>query len=322
MKPKHLIAAAFGAALTFQSAQAAEWNMPVPYSDAVFHTQNIKEFAEDVNAATNGALTIKVHSAGSLIKHPEIKNSVRNGVVPVGEFLLSRLSNENAVFAVDTLPFLASNYDAAEKLWKASKPKVAELLDKQGLMVLFAVPWPPQGLYTKKDVNSLDDLKGVSFRAYNAGTETLASLAGMVPTQVESPDIPQAFATGRVQAMITSPSTGVSSKSWDFLSNYYDTQAWLPKNITVVNKKAFRRLDKAVQDAILAAAAKAEERGWAKSRAETDAKTKVLMENGIKVAKPSSALNDGLQKIGKTMAAEWLEKAGEDGTAVLGAYKN
>lgn len=321
MKPKHLIAAAVGVAMSATAAVADEWNMPVPYSDAVFHTQNIVEFAEDVEKSTDGKLSIKVHSAGSLFKHPEIKNAVRGGQVPIGEFLLSRLSNENPVFSVDTLPFLASSYDAAEKLWDVSRPKVEELLDQQGLKVLFAVPWPPQGLYTKKDVNELADLKGLSFRAYNAGTETLANKAGMAPTQVEAPDIPQAFATGRVDAMITSPSTGVSSKSWDFVSNYYDTQAWLPKNIVVVNKRSFRRLDKDVREAVMAAAARAEQRGWEKSRAETAAKTKTLEENGVKVSKPSALLKEELNAIGQEMANEWLKDAGKDGLEILRAFK-
>jgi TRAP-type C4-dicarboxylate transport system substrate-binding protein len=234
---------------------------------------------------------------------------------------LSRLSNENAVFGVDSLPFLASNYEDAAKLWAASKDKINDLLGKQGLMALFAVPWPPQGLYTKKDVASLDDLKGIRFRAYNAATETLAKEAGMVPTQVEAPDIPQAFATGRVDAMITSPSTGVSSKAWDFLSHYYDTQAWLPKNITVVNKKAFRKLDKSVQDAVLVAAAKAEARGWTMSKAETKAKTATMAEHGIKVSAPSATLKAELEAIGAKMSADWLSKAGADGAAVMKMYK-
>ncbi|MTI09142.1 TRAP transporter substrate-binding protein [Curvivirga aplysinae] len=321
MKPKHLLAAVAATVMGISSAVAEEWNMPVPYSDAVFHTKNIRQFADDVTAATNGDLTIKVHSAGSLFKHPEIKNAVRSGQVPVGEFLLSRLGNENAVFAVDTLPFLASNYDAASKLWVASRPKVEELLDKQGLQVLFSVPWPPQGLYTKKDVETVEDLKGLSFRAYNAGTETLAKKVGMAPTQVESPDIPQAFATGRVQAMITSPSTGVSSKAWDFLTNYYDTQAWLPKNIVVINKKSFRRLDKATQDAVMAAASAAEKRGWEMSMAETDAKTQTLRDNGVTVSAPSGQLTQELQAIGDEMVADWMESAGDDGRAVIKAYR-
>lgn len=300
---------------------AAQWDMPTPYPDATFHTVNIKQFAEEVNTATKGKLEIKVHSAGSLYKHPEIKNAVRGGQVPIGEFFLSLLANENVIFGVDSVPFLAADYAAAKKLWAASRPEIDKLLDKQGLMTLYAVPWPPQGLYTKKVVNTMDDLKGLKFRANNPATTRLADLAGMVPTQIEVPDIPQAFATGRVDAMITSPSTGANSKSWDYLTHYYHTQAWVPKNIIVVNKKAFRSLDKETQKALLDTAKKAEERGWKMSMAETDAKLKILRDNKMSVNEPSDALKKGLRAIGEKMTAEWLKDAGADGEAILKAYK-
>lgn len=299
------------------SAQAATWDMPTPYPDKTFHTQNIAEFAGDVEKATGGGLVIKIHSAGSLFKHPEIKNAVRGGQVPAGEFFLSRLSNEHAVFGADSQPFLATNYDDAAKLWEAQRTVVAKLLDKQGLMPLFSVPWPPQGLYTKKEIKSVDDLKGIKFRAYNATLETFAKKVGAAPTQVEVPDIPQAFATGRVDAMITSPSTGANSKAWDFVTHYTDIQAWLPKNIVVVSKKAFRKLDKPVQEAVLAAAASAEERGWEMSRKETEAKTKIMADNGVIIVKPSAELMAGLKSVGEEMLVDWQKAAGGEGKSLL-----
>jgi len=319
----HLKVAAAAVTLAFAGAAQAQtaWDMPTPYPDANFHTQNIAMFAADVKKMSSGKLEIKVHSNGSLFKHPEIKNAVRGGQVPIGEFLLSRLSNENAIFEVDSVPFLASSYDEAAKLWKASKRPVEKALDKEGLIVLYAVPWPPQGLYTKKPVDSIADLKGVKFRAYNAATETLAKLAGAVPTQVEVPDIPQAFSTGRVDAMITSPSTGANSKAWDFVKYYYDAQGWLPKNVVVMNKRAFRALDKSVQKAVLDAAKAAEPRGWAMSKTETKEKTDALSKNGMTVAKPSAQLMAGLKKIGAQMSDAWVKKAGADGRAVLKAYQ-
>jgi TRAP-type C4-dicarboxylate transport system substrate-binding protein len=301
-------------------AMAEDWNMPTPYPDATFHTQNIRQFAEDVDKATNGELKIIVHSAGSLIKHPEIKNSVRSGTVPIGEFFLSRLANEDPVFAVDSLPFLATSYEDAAKLWAASRPKVEEKLAEQRLKVLYAVPWPPQGLYTKGAVDGPDDLKGVKMRAYNPSLERLAQLLGAVPTQVEVPDIPQAFATGVVQAMITSPSTGANSKAWDFLDHYYDTRAWLPKNIVVVNARAFDALSADVQKAVMDAAAAAEARGLEMSMSETDAKTKILADNGITVGAPSGELKEAFAKAGATMAEEWAKSAGDDGKAILDAF--
>jgi TRAP-type C4-dicarboxylate transport system substrate-binding protein len=302
------------------SVQAASWDMPTPYPDATFHTVNIQQFAKEVSEKSGGQLTIKVHSAGSLFKHPEIKNAVRNGQVPIGEFFLSLLANENPAFGIDSQPFLATNYDDAQRLWNAQKPVVDRLLDSQGLMVLYAVPWPPQGLYTKKEVASVADLKGMKFRTNNAVLEKLATLAGAAPTQIEVPDIPQAFATGRVEAMITSPSTGANSKAWDYLNHFYDTQAWVPKNIVVVNKRAFQRLDSKTQAAVKEAAAAAEKRGWEMSKKETAEKIAVLKANGIKVHTPTPELMKGLKDIGAKMIAEWKVSAGKDGQAILSKY--
>ncbi|MHA1568982.1 MAG: TRAP transporter substrate-binding protein [Alphaproteobacteria bacterium] len=304
------------------AASAATWDMPTPYGETNFHTVNIKQFAADVKAATGGALEIKVHSGGSLFKHPDIKNAVRGGQVPIGEFLLSRLSNESPVFGIDGIPFLASTYNDARKLWAAARPATEKLMDKQGLMVLYAVPWPGQDLYAKKEINSVADLKGMKFRAYNAATERVAQLAGAIPTQIELADIAQAFATGRVESVITSPSTGANHKFWDFLSHHYKIQGWMPKNVVVVNKKAFRRLDKKSQAAVLAAAKAAEVRGWAASATETSTKIAILKKNGMKSIDPSGALVSGLKKIGKTMTDEWAKAAGADGAAILKAYRN
>lgn len=313
---------AFGLAGITAATAETKWDMPTPYGDGNFHTQNIATFAEDVSDKTNGSLQIQVHSAGSLFKHPEIKNSVRKGLAPIGEVLISRLSNEDAVFGVDSVPFLASSYEKAWELYQASKPVLEEKLGEQGLQLLYTVPWPPQGIYAKKEVTSGEDLKGLKFRAYNAATERMAQLAGAIPTQVEVPDIPTAFSTGRVEAMITSPSTGANSKAWDFLSHYHDTQAWLPKNMVIVNKRSFDALSDAQRTAVLAAAADAETRGWEASKAETETKTAILIENGISVVQPSDALVADLMKIGETMTAEWRKSAGEAGAGVLDAYNN
>lgn len=318
---KLAIAAAALFAFTSHASAKDVWNMPTPYPDGNFHTVNIKSFADEVRAATNGELDIKVHSAGSLVKHPEIKNAVRKGLVPIGEFFLSRLSNENPVFGVDSIPFLATNYDDAQKLWDASRPVVEEELGKERLKVLFSVPWPPQGLYSKKEVTSADDLKGVKMRAYNALTERLARLTGAVPTQVEVPDIPQAFATGQVEAMITSPSTGANSKAWDFVSNFVDVQAWIPKNIVVVNAKAYDKLSDEAKAAVEKAAKAAEARGWEASQAETAAKIKILKDNGMKVSAPSEDLLKGLKEAGAEMSADWAKQSGAAGEGILSAYR-
>ena len=300
-------------------AQTA-WDMPTPYPDGNFHTKNIAQFAQEIADKTGGSLKITVHSNQSLIKHPDIKTSVRDGIVPIGELLVSRLENESPIFGVDSVPFLATSYEASKKLYDAQRPYLEKLLEEQGLQLLFSVAWPPQGIYAKKEIKAISDMEGLKFRAYNLGTERVADLAKAVPTQIEASDIPTAFATGRVEAMITSPSTGVDSKVWDFLTHYHDTQAWLPRNMVIVNKAAFDALTDAEKTAVTEAAATAETRGWEMSEVETKEKTQALKDNGVTVVAPSEELKSGFAEIGKTIADEWKGRAGADGEALLKTY--
>jgi TRAP-type C4-dicarboxylate transport system substrate-binding protein len=319
---KILTVLAAGTIALFATAAAAQtkWDMPTPYGDGTFHTKNIRAFAEDVAKATGGKLTITVHSAGSLVKHPEIKNALKRGIAPIGEFLISLHANESPIYSVDSVPFLATGYDAARKLYAAQKPALEKKLAEEGLILLFSVPWPPQGIYAKKELKSMDDLKGLKFRTYNPATQRIAQLAGAIPTQVEVPDIPTAFATNRVEAMITSPTTGADSKAWDYLTHFHHTQAWLPRNGVVVAKAAYDKLSDGEKKALMDAAKAAEARGWAMSAAETDEKIKVLAMNKITIVQPSAALRNGFAAIGKTMTGEWEKAAGADGKAILAAF--
>lgn len=307
--------------LTIPAAAQTKWDMPVPYNEGNFHTQNILQFAKELSAATGGKLTIQVHPSGSLFKHPEIKPSVRRGLAPIGEILASLASNESPIYGVDSVPFLTGGYDDAKKLYLAQKPFLEKKLDSEGLMLLYSVPWPPQGLYAKKEIKSVEDISGLKFRTYNAATSRLAQLIKAVPTQVEAPDIPTAFQTGRVEAMVTSPATGVDSKAWDYLSHYHDLKGWQPRNIVFVNKEAFGKLPADQQKAMLTAAAAAETRGWETSIKETERTTKLLADNKITVVQPTAALRDALVKIGGTMTAEWEKAAGTDGAELLKAYR-
>ena len=304
------------------SASAQSWDMPTPYGDTTFHTQNIIQFADDVRTATDGGLDITIHSAGSLFPHSEIKGAVRNRSVPMGEFFLSLLANEDLAYGIDSQPFVATSYEDAAKLWAAQEPVITELLAEQDLMPLFSVPWPAQGLYTNGEVATVADLNGLRFRAYNAALEEFATLAGAAPVQIEASDIPQAFATGQVAAMITSPSTGVNSTAWDFVTHYTPINAWVPKNIVVVNKRMFDGLDAATQTAVLEAAAAAQTRGWEMSAAEAESMTAALADNGIIVYEPSETLIADLQGIGATMLENWKANASDAALAVLESYNN
>jgi TRAP-type C4-dicarboxylate transport system substrate-binding protein len=321
MLTRGVLAIALAGGLATGAAAETKWDMPVPYPAGNFHTKNGLQFAQDVEKATNGSLKIQVHPAGSLIKHPEIKRAVRQGSAPIGEILASLAANEAPVYGFDSLPFLATGYAGAKKLYAVQRPYLEKQLASEGLMLLYSAPWPPQGLYSKRELKSVDDLKGLKFRTYNPMIGRIASLAGAIPTQIEVPDLATAFATGRVDVMITSASTGVDTKAEDYLTHYHDTQAWLPRNIVFVNKAAYDKLTDAEKKAVQAAAKAAEDRGWKASEEEMTIKTNALRAAKIIVLPPSDALKAGLTKIGDTIATEWAAAAGADGKAMIDAYK-
>jgi len=301
-------------------AQTA-WDMPTPYPASNFHTENIQQFAKEVDAATGGKLKITVHPNGSLFKANEIKRAVQAGQAQIGELIISGLANEDALYALDTVPFLATSYADSKKLWQASKDAVEVRLAKNGLKILYSVAWPPQGLYSKAELATIGDLKGMKIRSYSPTVARMIELMGGQPVTVQAADLTQALSTGVVSANLTSSATGYDTKSWEQLSHYYDIQAWLPKNIVFVSKKAFDALDQPARDALLKAAAAAEERGWKVSEEKTAYYIEQLKSHGMKVQPAPAALQAELLKVGEKMTAEWAEKAGPDGQAILDAYR-
>jgi len=321
MKAIHALAAAAFAASSIAAIAQTKWDMPTPYPATNFHTENIMQFVSDVEKASGGKLKITVHANASLFKAPEIKRAVQGGQAQIGEILISGYSNEDPLFGVDSVPFLATSYSDAAKLWNASKKAIEDRFAKQGLMILYSVPWPPQGIYSSKPLNSVADMKGLKMRTYNPYTSRIAELAGAQPVTIQVAELAQAFATGAVNANITSGATGYDTKAWEVVKNYYDTQAWLPKNIVFVNKAAFDALDKPTQQAVLKAAADAEARGWKTSEEKNKWYLEQMAKNGMNVAAPSAQLKSDFRKIGDTMTAEWMSNAGADGKAVVDAYR-
>jgi TRAP-type C4-dicarboxylate transport system substrate-binding protein len=303
------------------AASAERWDMPTAYPETNFHTENAKKFAACVKDGTKGAIEIVVHANGSLFKGSDIKRAVQTGQAPIGERLLSAHENENPLFGFDAVPFLAASYEASEKLLQAARPKLEALLDKQNLVLLYTVPWPPQGIYTKKPLKSAADMKGVKFRSYNAATARMAELMGAVPVQIEAAELSQALATGVVESFISSGSTGYDIKVWEHLKYWYDTQAWLPRNSIFVNKAAWNGLKPEQQQVFRDCAAKAEAEGTARSKELAGWYIEQLRAKGMTIEPPSPELKADLARIGEIMTNEWLAKAGQDGKAIVEAFR-
>ena len=316
----HLTLAAGALALSSAALAQTKWDLPAAYPATNFHSVNLAQFAADVDKASGGKLKITVHPNASLFKAPEIKRAVQGGQAQAGEILLANFQNEWAPFGADGLPFLADSFDSSMKLYRAQKPLLEKKLAEQGMLLLYSVAWPPQGIYSKKPLNSAADLKGIKWRAYSPSTSRIAELVGAQPVTVQAAEFSQALATGVVESTMTSGATGVDSKLFEHLKFYYDVQAWLPKNAVIANKRAFDALDKPTQDAVLKAAADAETRGWAESRKVNTTTLETLKANGMTVTPPSAQLKADMKKVGDTMLKEWLDRSGAEGKALADAY--
>ena len=316
-----VIGSIVGGIIPFAASAQTKWDLPTPYADSVYHTVNIRSFVDDVKKATNGALEITVHSNASLIKHPDSLRAVQTGQVNIAEFLISQFGNDDPMFEVDSLPFTAIGFDAAWKLYQVHKAALDKSYQKRGFRMLFSVPWPGQAIFTKNELKSIADLKGVKFRTYNPITSKIAEGLGAVPTTVQAAELPQAFATGVVSAMITSSSTGVSSKAWEFSKYYYDTNAFHPRNAVVVNESAYAALPDSVKAAVQKAATEAEKRGWEMARNNQGDGIAKLKENGMTIVKPDAPMAYALIKVGDGIVADWLKKAGAEGDTLIKTYR-
>lgn len=302
------------------AARAEGWDMPTAYPASNYHTETAVAFAACVKGATSGKLDITVHPNGALFKGNDIKRAVQTGQAPIGERLISAHANENPLFGVDSIPFLASSFDASEKLWKAALPEMEKLLSSQNLVYIYAVPWPPQGLYTKKAVNSVADLKGVKFRSYSVATARIAELSGMIPVQIEAADLSQALATGVADSFISSGSTGFDVKAWEYMTHFYTVDAWLPRNVIFANKDSFDKLSASEKAAVKTCGDTAAASGLAQAKALTQKYIDALAANKMTVSAPGAQLKSELDGYGKTMTGEWEAKAGAAGKAIIDAY--
>jgi TRAP-type C4-dicarboxylate transport system substrate-binding protein len=322
MKKTVAVLAATSAAAFAVSAQAAtKWDLPSAYPASNLHTQTLEQFVKDVKKLSGGELDITLHSNASLYKAPEIKRAVQGNQAQIGEILLTNFANEDPIYALDGLPFLATGYDASWKLYQAQKDLLNKKLNAQGMMLLYSVAWPPQGIFANKEINKVDDLKGVKWRAYSPVTARIAELVGAQPVTIQQSELAQAMATGVVEAFMTSGATGWDTKSYEYMKRFYDTQAWLPKNAVIMNKKAFDALSDKSKKALMEAGAEAEKRGWALSKEKTQWYLKQLSENGMQIITPTPELMSGLSKVGETMLKEWLDRAGPDGQQVIDAFR-
>lgn len=317
---KILFTVATASMMVSTATAQTNWVMASGYADSNFMTENIRQFIEDVKQDTAGELDITLHSNGTLIKLDGIRRAVQKSQIQIGEIRLGSYSNEDPMYSLAAVPFLAPDYESAWKLKEAQAPYFDQLFAKLGLKVLAYQPWPGQGFYTKEAVNSTADFKGKKLRIYSKATQDMGNMLGFDATILPFAEIPQAFATGLIEALFTSPQTGIDIQAWDNTKHFTYAGGLLSKNAIVVNQKAFDALPEEVQEALVEAGEAASKRGWEMSKATLDAQMKVLAENGMTVTDAPEQITDEMKKVGEVMLFRWREASSEEANQVVEAY--
>lgn len=312
-----LIAALCAATVTH--AQTT-WKLATGYRAESFHTENIVQFGKDVEAVTKGQLKIEVAPNNTLFKLADIRQAVQGGKADAGETIMSSMVKDIPIAGADSIPFVVSSYSDAERLWKLQRPGIEKHFSHRGLKLLYAVPWPPQGLHSNKPVRSLSDFKGTHMRTYNETTLRIAEMLGAKPVDIATADVGKALAEGRMDNMITSALTGVENKVWGPIKYYYEINAWFPKNVVFVNSKAFDALSPTARNAVMKAAADAETRGWQASQALAVRATEELRQNGIRIERIPADVEQEIKRMGERFSREWVRSVGNEAIDIFVPY--
>ena len=320
---KHIwIATAFAAASgqPCLAQTAVQWQLATGYRAESFHTQNIERMAADLARASAGRLRIEVKPNNALVKLADIRQAVQDGKVQAGETIMTSMVKEIPIAGADAVPFVVGSYADARRIWTLQRPLIDQHFAARGLKALYAVPWPPQGLYTDAPVRTAADFRGARMRTYNQTTERIAELLGATPVDVPMVEVNQALATGRITSMITSAVTGVENQVWGRAKYYYEINAWFPKNIVFVNRKAFEALAPDLQQMLLAAGQEAETRGWALSQAAAAEATNERRSRGLQVGRVPPDFEADLKRMGEKFSLEWVRSVGNEANRIFVPY--
>ena len=294
-----------------------QWKLATGYRAESFHTRNLVQFAKEVERASSGALRIEVHPNNALFKLAEIPAAVEAGKAQAGETIMTSLVRDVPIAGADSVPFVVRTYADARRIWDLQRPLIEAHFATRGVKALYALPWPPQGLFSIAPVRAASDFRGTRMRTYNPATVRIAELLNAAPVDVPMVEVNKALSGGKLDSMITSALTGVENQVWGQIKHYYPINAWFPKNIVFVNQQAFDALPAPVRQAVVKAAADAEARGWAMSEAISEESVAELQRKGIKVDRASAELDTELKRLGERFSREWVQSVGNDANKIF-----
>jgi TRAP-type C4-dicarboxylate transport system substrate-binding protein len=305
------------------AAQQAAWDMHIAWPESNYHTQGALRFAELLDERTDGAIDVTVHSGGSLgYRGPEVLRVVRNGVVPIAEVFMENVVGDEPIFGLFALP-LTTDYDEAWELYQIAKPYFEEALERHNQIMLWTSPWAPQGLYVQERVEQPSDLEGLTVRTSGENLTRFVDALGARAITIPFGELYTALATGVVNSVVTSPTTGVDASLWEVSDYFYPTFIPnIPLNFATLNRNAFNRLSPEQQEIVLETAQEVEAFLWETAREQRTEDQQRLAEEGMTiVTEVPEAVVEHFRTPAEELVDNWAQSTGEAGEAILGEFR-
>ena len=273
-----------------------KWDLPLVWPDANYIVKDVRMFADKVKEATGGSLIITLHSGGSLgFKGPEMLAAVRDGLVPIGDMLLNQQVGEDKLLGIESLPYLIGSFDELESFHKKYNVLLEEIFTKNNQKILFSIPWPQQQIWTKKEIKTIADMKGIKIRSYDKSSTEIFAAAGMNPVQLPWGEVVPSIAAGVIDAVATSAPSAVDGAFWEFLKYGYPTRQTWNTDIVSVNLDAWKKLTDQQRKALVDAATALEPVFWADARKIDDDNMAILAKRGMVIGTIDDATRKDLR---------------------------
>jgi TRAP-type C4-dicarboxylate transport system substrate-binding protein len=305
------------------AASAQEyWDMSYAWPEGNFHVQNGMRFAEEVERVTEGDVIITIHPGGALgLRGPEAMAAVRDGVVPIAEYSFEQQNGEVPFASLGAMPGLATGYEETRILADIMRPYMDDIFAEYNQKLLYVVPWPGQAVYSDMAIETLADLEGYQLRAANARAVEFFEALGAAPILLPWAEVVPSLASGVIDGVSTSSSSGVDGQFWEFMSHMSRFDWANPLSVVTVNLDAWNALDPEDQAAIEQLAAEMEPEFWEVSMQEDETNLAVLAENGMEISVPSDALKAEIAAASVPIWEAFMENAGPEATEVIETFR-
>jgi len=304
------------------SAASLNWDMSDEYGGNAQTGIVAKFFIAELSKRIGDELEITYHGSKSLgFSSADHFDAVQFGAVPIAVSQTSVLGGVEPFFDLTSLPFLAKDLAEARTLWGVSKPEFSRIFDANNMVVLYAQPNAPSGIYAKKPIDSIEALKGLRIRTYDAnGTRTFAA-AGAAPLQVAFSDLIPQLSTGGIDAVLTSAEGGIQLSAWDYLSDFTALNYAMALFMVHANEDSYNELSDGAKAAIEEVSAITEDFAWKLVTDSIEESYETARSHKMMVTDtPPQEAFEHLQQAGADLHTAWLEKVGERGAEVLAAF--